>query len=166
MNTIDKKIAAQTLAAYGVETEKPVVTRRTATPVARRSGTSFEDVADPLAIPDFMKRSHPFTYGNVGGQLEAIGRSIQTGERYAYIKDEAFDELVSLLHRTFGDTMEKAGIVWTGDGSAVAKAMIADFVEDSFFSDGTRSYPITVGEPSSDFFDDNIEDLFGGGDDE
>ena len=113
-----------------------------------------------------MKRSHPFTYGNVGGQLEAIGRSIQTGERYAYIKDEAFDELVGLLHRTFGDTMEKAGIVWTGDGSSAAKAMIADFVEDSFFSDGTRSYPITVGEPSSDFFDDNIEDLFGGGDDE
>ena len=42
--------------------------------------------------------------------------------------------------------------------------MIADFVEDAYFSDVVRSYPITVGEPSSDFFDDNIEDLFGGDD--
>ena len=150
MDTLSEKLGKQALESYGVKTTNPEVKVVRKVPRQTTSDTSFDLPSDPLAIPEFLQREHPMTYKNVGPRLEEIGKSVVVTDKYAFIESDAFSELVDVLHRTLGDTMEKAGVVWSSDSSVSAKTFLADMIEESMYFDGGRCVPISIGTPAND----------------
>jgi len=150
------KLAKSKLAEYGIEKQKERPLWEAAyEPMGKVSVAHSQNAAsaerlrgesqDPLTIPSFLRRSRQLEHPAYCGRLVEMASRFHHANESVEIPSEQLDEIVNLLHRTLGDTMEKAGLLWETAAAKKSKKMLTDLVKQAVWTpDGDHHYTINV----------------------
>lgn len=126
---------------------RPITRHRVATDKknATHAKELREQSQDPLTIPSFLRRQRQLEHPAYSGRLVEMASKFHRANGSVEIPSEQLDEIVNLLHRTLGDTMEKAGLLWKTAAAKKTKKMLTALVKQAVWTpDGDHHYTINI----------------------